>query len=60
MVSRIRGHCRTGLEDNIKFDRDRLAKSNAELVKKLVDAMPDFNRRPATAAEARELLGLKI
>ena len=54
------GHCRTGLEDNIKFDRDRLAKSNAELVKKLVDAMPDFNRRPASAAEARELLGLKI
>ena len=54
------GHCRTGLEDNIKFDRDRLAKSNAELVKKLVDAMPDFNRRPATAAEARELLSLKI
>ena len=54
------GHCRTGLEDNIKFDRDRLAKSNAELVKKLVDAMPDFNRRPATATEARELLSLKI
>ena len=26
------GHMRTGLEDNIKFDRDRLAKSNAELV----------------------------
>jgi uncharacterized protein (DUF849 family) len=35
-----------------------LAKSNAELVKKLVDAMPDYNRRPATAAEARELLSL--
>ena len=26
------GHCRTGLEDNIKFDKDRLAASNAELV----------------------------
>ena len=26
------GHLRTGLEDNIKFDKDRLAKSNAELV----------------------------
>ena len=60
MVSRIGGHCRTGLEDNIKFDRDRLAKSNAELVKKLVDAMPNFNRRPATVVEARELLSLKI
>lgn len=52
------GHCRTGLEDNLKFDRDRLAKSNAELVKKLVDAMPDFERRPATAIEARKLLCL--
>ena len=52
------GHCRTGLEDNIKFDRDRLAKSNAELVKKLVDAMPNFNRRPATAIEARKMLSL--
>jgi uncharacterized protein (DUF849 family) len=26
------GHVRTGLEDNIKFDRTRLARSNAELV----------------------------
>ena len=26
------GHVRTGLEDNIKFDKDRLARSNAELV----------------------------
>ena len=52
------GHCRTGLEDNLKYDRDRLAKSNAELVKKLVDAMPDFERRPATAIEARKLLCL--
>ena len=52
------GHCRTGLEDNIKFDRARLAASNAELVKKLVDVMPDYNRRPASAKEARDLLGL--
>ena len=52
------GHCRTGLEDNLKYDRDRLAKSNAELVKKLVDVMPDFERRPATAIEARKLLCL--
>jgi uncharacterized protein (DUF849 family) len=31
------GHMRTGHEDNIKFDRDRLAKSNAELVARLRD-----------------------
>jgi len=52
------GHCRTGLEDNIRFDETRLAKSNAELVTKLVDACDRFGRRPATTAEARALLGL--
>ncbi len=52
------GHCRTGLEDNIKFDRDRLAASNAELVQKIVDVAGEFGRRPATPAEARAILGL--
>jgi uncharacterized protein (DUF849 family) len=52
------GNCRTGLEDNIKFDRERLANSNAELVKKLVDVMPNYDRRPASTSEAREMLGL--
>lgn len=52
------GHCRTGLEDNIKIEKDRLAKSNAELVQKIVDVAGKYNRHPATAAEARDLLGL--
>jgi uncharacterized protein (DUF849 family) len=52
------GHCRTGLEDNLKLDANRLAASNAELVKKIVDACDRFGRRPATAAEARAILGL--
>ncbi len=52
------GHCRTGLEDNIKFDRDRLAVSNAELVTKIVDAAGDYGRRAATPKEAREILSL--
>jgi uncharacterized protein (DUF849 family) len=52
------GNCRTGLEDNIKFDRERLANSNAELVKKLVDVMPNYDRHPASTSEAREMLGL--
>jgi uncharacterized protein (DUF849 family) len=52
------GHCRTGLEDNIKFDANRLAASNAELVKKIADACGRYDRRPATAAEARSILGL--
>lgn len=52
------GHCRTGLEDNIRIDRTRLAASNAELVRRLVSLCADFGRRPATVAEARRLLQL--
>jgi len=52
------GHCRTGLEDNIKYDKERLAVSNAELVKKVADAAGEYGRHVATAAEARQLLGL--
>jgi uncharacterized protein (DUF849 family) len=54
------GHCRTGLEDNIKFDRDRIAVSNAELVKKIADVSGEYDRHPATPVEARQLLGLSI
>ncbi len=52
------GHCRTGLEDNLKFDATRLATSNAELVRKIADACGQYGRRVASAAEARQLLGL--
>lgn len=53
------GHCRTGLEDNIRFDKDRLAKSNAELVARVASLCSQYGRRPATAAEARKILGLR-
>ncbi|MBK9021446.1 MAG: 3-keto-5-aminohexanoate cleavage protein [Sulfuritalea sp.] len=53
------GHCRTGLEDNLRFDPTRLAASNAELVKKIVDVCDRYGRRPATATEARGILGLR-
>ena len=52
------GHVRTGLEDNLKYDKTRLANSNAELVGQVVDACPEFNRHPASASEAREILSL--
>jgi uncharacterized protein (DUF849 family) len=32
------GHCRTGLEDNVRLDRERLAPSNAALVKRVVES----------------------
>jgi 3-keto-5-aminohexanoate cleavage enzyme len=53
------GHCRTGLEDNVRFDRTRLASSNAELVKRVADLCADYGTRPATSAEARAVLGLR-
>ncbi len=52
------GHCRTGLEDNIKFDRERLARSNAELVSRVTEVCAEFGRHAARPAEARALLGL--
>lgn len=52
------GHCRTGLEDNIRYDKERLARSNAELVSRLARLCEEFDRRPATAAEARRMLCL--
>ena len=52
------GHCRTGLEDNIKYDRDRLAKNNAELVTKIVDVIDQYDRYPASSEEARQILNL--
>ena len=53
------GHCRTGLEDNLRIEPDRLAASNAELVKKVVNNCERFGRRPATPVEARAILGLR-
>ncbi len=52
------GHPRTGLEDNIKFDRARLAKSNAELVARVAEICAEYDRVPATTKQARSILGL--
>lgn len=53
------GHCRTGLEDNIRWDESgKLAPSNAALVKRVTDMCAEYGRRPATTVEARKLLGL--
>ena len=49
---------RTGLEDNIRLTKDRLAASNAELVGHAAEAVARHGRRVATSAEARAALGL--
>jgi uncharacterized protein (DUF849 family) len=53
------GHARTGLEDNIRLDRDTLAPSNAALVRRVVELCDAHERPVATPAEARALLGLR-
>ena len=52
------GHCRTGLEDSVRYDQTRLATSNADLVRRIAEASERYGRRPATPAEARSILGL--
>jgi uncharacterized protein (DUF849 family) len=53
------GHARTGLEDNIRLDRNTLAPSNAALVKRTVEICAQYDRPVATVAEARAILGLR-
>lgn len=53
------GHARTGLEDNVRLDRDRLAPSNAALVKRAVELCDKYNRPVASWQQAREILGLR-
>src|SRR3989440_3372773 len=52
------GHVRTGLEDNVRLDKDTLAPSNAALVRQAAQVCAEYGRRPATAKEARQLLRL--
>jgi uncharacterized protein (DUF849 family) len=50
------GHVRVGLEDNIFVKKGKLAKSNAELVEKVVRIAAEFERDIATPDEARKIL----
>ena len=53
------GHARTGLEDNVRLDRDRLAPSNAALVRRTVEICERYNRPVASWRQARAILGLR-
>jgi len=53
------GHTRTGLEDNMRLDRDRLAPSNAALVQRAVELCAKYERPVATWQQARDILGLR-
>lgn len=54
------GHARTGLEDNVRLDRDRLAPSNAALVQRVVDLCERYARPVASWQQARAILGLPL
>jgi 3-keto-5-aminohexanoate cleavage enzyme len=54
------GHCRTGLEDNVRLDKETLAPSNAALVRQVAGLCEEYGRRVASAQEARALLSLPL
>ena len=53
------GHVRVGFEDNLYISKGVLAKSNGELVEKVVRIAKELGREIATPEEARKILGLK-
>jgi 3-keto-5-aminohexanoate cleavage enzyme len=53
------GHARTGLEDNVRLDRQTLAPSNAALVRRAVEICDKHERPVADWQQAREMLGLR-
>jgi 3-keto-5-aminohexanoate cleavage enzyme len=52
------GNVRAGVEDNLYLPNGEMAKSNGELIAKARQMAEDVGRRPASIAEARELLGV--
>jgi len=56
----ILGGCvRVGMEDNIYYRKGELAKSNSQLVARIVRIARELGKEPATPDEARQILGLK-
>jgi 3-keto-5-aminohexanoate cleavage enzyme len=54
------GHTRTGMEDNVRLDKDTLAPSNAALVKRVVELCEKHHRPVATWQQARDMLQLPL
>ncbi len=53
------GSIRVGLEDNFYLPDGTMARSNGDLIAKARQLTEDCGRRPATVAEARQLLGIQ-
>jgi uncharacterized protein (DUF849 family) len=59
MSAMMGGHVRVGLEDNIYVKKGVLATSNAQLVEMAKTLLATLGKEPASAIEARTILGLK-
>lgn len=56
----ILGGCvRVGMEDNIYYRKGELVKDNVQFVERAVRIARELNKEPASAEEARQILGLK-
>jgi 3-keto-5-aminohexanoate cleavage enzyme len=53
------GHVRVGMEDNPYLASGKLARSNAELVEKIVRIARELGREVAAPGEARAILGMR-
>jgi uncharacterized protein (DUF849 family) len=53
------GNVRVGLEDNFYLPDGEMARSNGDLIAKARQMTQDVGRRPATVAEARDMLGVQ-
>lgn len=58
MAILLGGHVRVGFEDNVYYSKGQLAKSNAELVERIVRIAKELDREIATPDEARKILGI--
>lgn len=59
MAAVMGGGCRVGIEDNLNINRNTLAKSNADLVMKMIRILKEFSLKPAKPEEARGILGIR-
>jgi 3-keto-5-aminohexanoate cleavage enzyme len=53
------GNVRVGLEDNLYYKRGELARSNAQLVARIVRIAREMGKEPCTPEEARKIFNLK-
>ena len=52
------GHIRVGMEDNIYYEKGKLAKTNAEFVDRIVRLAREYGREIANPEESKKILGL--